>query len=468
MLNLDTKNWARDLVEDADFGHRTRSDRCVRMLQRMAERPAGRVTEVFEEASEREAAYRFVEGLVSPEAMVDAFCAATLRRESAGGFMYAVVDGTSLRLTDRAAKKDFGSIGKRRLPTRGLKVIDAIGVDADGTPQGLLDLHAWARGPKAVASKWTRRRRGCTETQHWVEVIDRVAIRARRARIKPWFVIDREGDASVILRAVARTDGFFTVRVSQRKRHCLDDLVRGASVIQALGRRPVCGTHVVHVPKGKRRSARTAMLDVRFGRITLKLHERGARKADLETFVVWARERRVPRGQEPLDWMLFTNRPVSSFEGAKKIIASYCHRWRIEDFHKAWKRGHCHVEDTQLRKRDHVVRWATMLAAVAARVERLKFLARTQPDEPATAALSPLEIDALREAKRTRFSKRTETITDDMPTVATAVRWIAQFGGFVDRPRAIPGSVTIGRGLERLLVYTQGFALGLKVARKRG
>lgn len=468
MLDLDTKNWARDLLQDADFGHRTRSDRCVRMLRRMAERPAGRVTEVFEEPSEREAAYRFVEGAVRPVAMVDAFSAATLRSESPREFMYAVVDGTSLSLTDQAKKKGFGSVGKRSLPTRGLKVIDAIGVDADGTPQGLLDLHVWARGAKAAASKWTRRRRGCTETQHWVEVIDRVAQRARSARVKPWFVIDREGDASVILRAVARAGGFFTVRVSQRKRRCLDGLVLGASVIQALGRRPVCGSHIVHVPKGKSRPPRTAALDVRFARITLKLHERRVRRADLETFVVWARERRTPRGQEPLDWMLFTNHPVASFAAAKKIISSYCHRWRIEDFHRAWKRGHCHVEDSQLRQSDHVVRWATMLAAVAARVERLKFLARTQPDEPATAALSPIEIDALREAKRTRFSKRTETISDDMPTVATAIRWIAQFGGFVDRPGVHPGSVTLGRGLERLLVYAQGFALGMKVARKRG
>jgi hypothetical protein len=403
---------------------------------------------------------------VRPEAIVDAFSAATWRSESPREFMYAVVDGTSLSLTDQAKKKDFGSVGKRSLPTRGLKVIDAIGVDADGTPQGLLDLHVWTRGAKAAASKWTRRRRGCTETQHWVQVIDRVADRARSARVKPWFVIDREGDASVILRAAARAGGYFTVRVSQRKRRCLDDLVRGASVIQALGRRPVCGTHIVHVPKGKSRPPRTAALDVRFSRITLKLHERRVRRADLETFVVWARERRAPRGREPLDWMLFTNRPVASFAAA--IISSYCHRWRIEDFHKAWKRGHCHVEDTQLRKRDHVVRWATMLAAVAARVERIKFLARTQPHEPATVALSQIEVDALREAKRTEFSKRTETITDEMPTIATAVRWIAQFGGFVDRPSANPGSVTLGRGLQRLRVYAKGFELGLKVARKRG
>jgi transposase len=113
-----------------------------------------------------------------------------------------------------------------------------------------------------------------------------------------------------------------------------------------------------------------------------------------------------------LDWMLFTNRSMELYAEAIAIIDSYCHRWRIEDFHRSWKRGHCHVEETQLRKKDHTVRLALMLAAVAMRVERLKHLARTQPDAPATIELRPVEIDALKAAKRTRFMKRTETVPD--------------------------------------------------------
>jgi hypothetical protein len=467
MLDQNTKDWARDLLLEADFGHQARVVRCERMLRRMAERPAGRVTEVFEEDCDLEGAYRFVEGSVSPHRMLDAFSAATLRGEHIREFMYVVVDGTSLSLTDRLKNKGFGSIGSRCLPTRGLKVIDALGVDADGTTRGLLDVQVWARGPKELASKRARRYQGRTETQRWVEVIDRAGDRAYAAGVKPWFVIDREGDAAVILRAVARTGGFFTVRVCQRERHCFDEKRRGKSVIQALGRRAVCGTYVVNVPKGKDRKARAAILDVRFARIALKLHEHRARPAELETFVVWARERRGPRGEQPLDWMLFTNRPVSSMQDAEEILSSYCRRWRIEDFHKTWKRGRCRVEDTQLRQRDHVVRWAIMLAVVATRVERLKHLARTQPDSPATVALTEIEIIALREAKR-RIKKRTETITDEIPTIRTAVRWIAQLGGFHGKPNVQPGSVTLGRGLERFLVLAKGFEIGLKAARKRG
>jgi hypothetical protein len=435
------------------------------MLRRAAERPAGRLTEVFHSAAERQAAYKFVEGAVAPAAVVDAIACATFR--SAPDWVYAVIDGTSLSLTDRGKSKDFGSIGPREFPTRGIKVLDSIAVDPDGTPRGLLDLHAWVRGPQTTASKRARRRRGDTETKHWVEVIDRVAGRARKAGVEPWFVLDREGDATVILRALVGSGGFFTVRVAQQERRCFEGNSAG-SLMQQIAGEPVLGRHFVDVPKSPSRRARVATMDVRIGRVTLDLHEHGARRGPMDIDVVWAREKQPPRGEMPLDWMLFTNRPVSSFEDAITIIESYCHRWRIEDFHRTWKRGCCHVEETQLRKRDHVVRWAAMLAAVAARVERLKHLARTRPDEPATIELRPIEIEALKEAKRTEFMKRTETVGDEMPSIATAVRWIAEFGGFAGNASVTPGSVTIGRGLERLLVYARGFEQGAKLARKRG
>src|SRR5262249_35347081 len=170
---------------------------------------------------------------------------------------------------------------------------------------------------------------------------------------------------------------------------------------------------------------------------------------------VWAQERRPPRGQERLDWMLLTNAEVNGFEDAVGIIAGYCYRWRAEDFHRAWKRGHCNVEDTQLHTQARVIRWATMLAVVAARVQRLKHLARTQPDAPATIALSLSEIEALRAAK-TEIKKRTETIPDGVPTIAQAVRWIADLGGYTGKSSGgPPGSIVIARGMETLAVATQ-------------
>lgn len=221
----------------------------------------------------------------------------------------------------------------------------------------------------------------------------------------------------------------------------------------------VLGVHVVDVPAGPNRQARRAVLDVRVAQITLELpnHATGHR-APFSGNVVWARERRPPRGEKRLDWLLLTNAEVSALKNALAVVTGYCHRWRVEDFHRAWKRGHCNVEDTQLRAVERVTRWATMLAAVAIRVERLKHLARTQPDAPATIALSALEIDALRLAK-TRVKSRVEIIPPGVPTIAQAVRWIADLGGYTGKSSGgPPGSITIGRGLQRFMIWADAYA----------
>jgi len=96
------------------------------------------------------------------------------------------------------------------------------------------------------------------------------------------------------------------------------------------------------------------------------------------------------------------------------------------------------------------MRWATLLAAVAIRIERLKLLSRTELQLAASSELTPNEIRALVLWKR-RTKKRTEPMPGAAPTLAQAVLWIAQMGGYTGKSSGgPPGSITIGRGLERL------------------
>ncbi len=62
--------------------------------------------------------------------------------------------------------------------------------------------------------------------------------------------------------------------------------------------------------------------------------------------------------------MLLTSDDVNEVADAERILKGYCARWRIEEFHRTWKSGHCNVEDSQLHKMEHVTRWATLLAAL--------------------------------------------------------------------------------------------------------
>jgi len=465
--NDEVQRWAEEQVASAKLGDARRVRRAASMLRRAADQPAGRLTEVFSTRAELQAAYDFIETDIAPRALVTAFAEASLRAVGDASHIYVPVDGTSLSLTDVSKTKDFGSVGMRALPTRGLKVLDALAVAAEGTPVGLLDLEFWVRGPKSKKSLRVRRRKGETETTHWVDVVTRTGelVRRKAPSCVPWFLIDREGDNAEILRAATK-QGRFTIRANQDRPVVLVD-GRRCPLRRYMRKRRIAGSYDVDVPAGPARRARRARLDVRFADVVLDLPVRATRRrTTMKVRVVWAYERRAPHGEERLDWMLLTNAEVNGFEDAKGIIHGYCFRWRGEDFHRTWKRGRCNVEDTQLHTGDRVIRWATMLAAVAARTERLKHLARTQPDVAASVALSPMEIEALRAAK-TKYKARTETIPEGVPTIAQAVLWIAELGGYTGKSSGgPPGSTTIGRGLMRLMIWTEAFEYSEKLRQK--
>ncbi|MFQ3220100.1 MAG: hypothetical protein ACI8R9_001708 [Paraglaciecola sp.] len=43
------------------------------------------------------------------------------------------------------------------------------------------------------------------------------------------------------------------------------------------------------------------------------------------------------KGETPLRWLLLTREPVATLKQALKILRIDAARWRVEDFHKAWK-----------------------------------------------------------------------------------------------------------------------------------
>ena len=221
---------------------------------------------------------------------------------------------------------------------------------------------------------------------------------------------------------------------------------------QTLAREAPGGEYLLDVTAGPKRTARRARILVRYARVVLRLRDKRTKKERrLEVNGVWAREEgTTPAGEESVDWLLLTNAPVQTFEDARHVIFGYTQRWRVEEFHKTWKSGACNVQQTQLRTQRAVVVWATLLAAVAVRIERLKRLSRTAPEQPASVELTPHEIRALILLKRDQ-KKRTETIPDAMPTIGQATLWIAEIGGYTGKSSGgPPGAITIRRGLERV------------------
>ena len=453
----ESESWARREYGDAAFGDCRRTTRFVRMLAGAAENPSGKLSEVFK-AKELDGAYDFVENAnVSVPSLNKAMGRSAGRRCAEEARVRVAVDGSSLTLTEGPKDKGFGPIGNIGAGWQGLKVITALAVGADGVPIGLLAQTWWARpeAPSRTLKQCKRDRMRKKphekETGRWLETIEQSAERLTEAGALGWFQLDREGDAWPMLFSLSKSGHWFTVRASW------DRLLAGAGDKQYLRGRTAkttpLGSYNLDVPARWNRQARKAHMVIHAAEVTLLLREKmnGKKPRPLPIRVVWTQEQgTTPPGETPLDWMLLTNAPIDSLEAARAVVAGYAMRWRIEEFHRTWKSGACDVERTQLRSRDAVIRWATVLALVAARVERLKRLGREQPDRPASDELSAVEIEVLVVLKR-EIKKRTECIPDGIPTMAQVTRWLADLGGYTGKSSGgPPGSITIGRGLERL------------------
>ena len=484
----DATDWAREELGDAELGDRRRSDRLVAMAAEAARRPGGRITQVFAQSAARQGAYDFLESQhASAREILATVAAGSLGRVSAEECVIIPMDGTSLSLADHAEKKGFGSVGSRERGARGIKIVDAIAVTPAGLPLGVVAMRWWSRpivGPPARDRQLIPPHE--KEVQHWLDAIDDVqALLQRAPKTRGWLQLDREGDSQYVLEKLSTSGHWFTVRSNADRRIHLHGRLRVRPrrpdwgtrhyLRPHLRKQPILGRYQLDVPARDGRPSRRADMLVRAATVNVLLQDkRTSKRRVVAVNAVWAREVRGPLRQSrsgqtrapALDWLLLTNYPVATLRAARHVISTYALRWRIEDFHRAWKSGVCNVEDTQLRKTEPVMKWAAILASVAMRAERLKHLARENPDSSARNELSGAELEALVLLKK-RQAKRGEKLSRS-PTIETAVRWIAELGGYTGKSSGgPPGIQTITRGLEQLSIAEVVVAALAKRQKKR-
>ncbi len=466
-MDRESLAWGREEFGSAGLGDTRLARRAVQMAAVAASRPRGRILDVFQTSAERQGAYDFLENSrFGVEPLAASMFAATAGRCSGESYVFVPVDGSSVSLADHQRAKDFGAVGSTTQKGRGLKVINALAVSQAGVPLGLLCQRWWTRPARNKRYDCHRRALVDKETQHWVDAIEqsRRVLQDHAPDVHPWFVLDREGDKRHCLELLDKLrDVQWTVRSSYNRR--LSQALGPRYLLDALRPLQPLATYELRIPRATGRPGRSARVDVRATEVTIRVRDRMTERLhDQKLFIVEALERSPPAGQPPIAWRLLTSHRVDTPEDALLVVLSYAQRWRIEDFHKTWKSGACDIEASQLRKTSHALKWFTLMAAVAARIERIKVLSREQPDLPASDMLKPYEIRALILMKR-KHKKRTETISDAMPTLALATLWLAELGGYTGKSSGgPPGSITIRRGLE----FITPAALAIEALEKEG
>ena len=467
-----TKAWAWDEFGSAALGDFRNTRRVVSMAAQAARSPHGIVSQVFANPKELEGAYDLLQNdRVSPKALAAGVATACARRCAALPFAWLVVDGSSLSLEDEHGLKGFGPLGNTKANGRGIKVITSYALDPNGTPMGLGYLQFFIRKPAPLRADGSKKHASCRkvedkETQRWIDAVrdTREVWQQHAPGVRRWWVIDREADSWAHLMETCRPDEWMTIRnkVNRRLKTTGPNPKYLRDVLEA---HPVTYEYELYVPAGPKRTERTARMQVRCCLVTLDMRDKFTdRRYALTINVVRTREvGTTPQGEEPLDWVLMTNHPIETSEDVCLVIFSYTQRWHVEEFHRAWKSAGCCIEDSRLRGKNQVMKWATLLAAVAARAERLKMLARNEPKLPASVDLTTYEIAAIRALHR-RGAKKGERIPK-MPTIEQAVRWISLLGGHKSAPSAgVAGTISIMRGLERLRDVALGFELAAMLA----
>jgi len=422
------------------------------MAARFADRPNGILAAVFDRRDEREGAYRFVENeKIQPTDVAAAASRATIERCKDADYAFVPIDGSSLRIADAAGLKGTGPLGAHKFKARGFQVMTALAVTPDGVPQGLCGQAWWNRPESKVTRLASKRKTEDKETKYWLEVIQDVRSAFAGTKCTPWMQLDRGGDAWPVLVEAHAPNCWLTVRASYSRRLKGDAAGEQQYLWPVVQESSPLGHYSVHVAGNGHREERVATLTVRAREVTLDLRNHQSKVH--KTVRIWAvmgqETARSAGDEEPLEWMLLTTFPAGTFEAACTVLFGYTQRWRIEEFHKAWKSGACDTEDTQLKTEAGIRTLAIVLSSVATRMLRMTYLARTAPDLPASVEFSPTEIRAAALLKGRR------RVRVDRVTIGTMTTWIAEIGGYTGRSSGgPPGLIVITRGLRRVATVT--------------
>jgi hypothetical protein len=461
-------DWAEDEFGEARFGDVRRARRLVALAAEVAQQPAGTVTGACRSSASKEGAFRWLESrAVSLEPLAVAVQRSALRRCAALKRVVVPIDATSLTLTDKSRRKGFGAVGSWRQGSQGVHVMTALAIDQEGTALGVAAQKFWVRKRRSKASKKAASPANC-ETRFWLDTLveTHAAFREQAPDTEAWFQLDRGADCWPVLETATQHRMLLTVRAAHDRRvdtsaKRLWDEVEASHVRMAF---KIAVSQRAKVRKRRRingrriewtvpRKARVAELAVRAVQVPLSF-----RNGETILFnAVLVRERHR-RGDDRIEWMLLTTHPIRTRADIRAVVDGYALRWKIEEFHRTWKRGRCRVEDTQLRSEQAVLKWATILASVATRAMRLTYQARETPDAPATEELTRFELDAiiaLRQPKGIKLGHE--------PTLGQAVRWIADLGGYVGPWNGPPGPKVIGRGLDDVLAAAKAMEAAQKM-----
>lgn len=382
-------------------------------------------------------------------------------RRVAGRHVLAIQDTTELHFAGhRASKRGFGTGGNGI--DIGLFLHPMIAVDAvSGGVIGLVGAQVMNRTAGRVGERRSRAADD-KESRRWLAGAEMAAgVLGDAAMVT--VVADREGD---IYDQFARRPQAVGASVHLLCRAAQDrTLATGERLFATCAAWKEQGRHTIEVPARGARPARSALVALRFGEVTLRRPATASRNLP-ETVtlrVVDVMEVAPPDPEDAVHWCLLTTHAVPDLARACEIVGWYRLRWTIEQVFRTLKSAGAQAETSQVTEAKRFVKLAVVALIAAVRIVQIVIGRDATTAQPLSDVADTSDTKML-EAFSAKLEGRTALLKNphDNTTLAWFAWIVARLGGwsgYTSKGYKPPGPKTIARGLIKLDGMTEGWNL---------
>ncbi len=433
------QSWASQELSTVALGDPRRARRLVQLVEALSSQPSVSVPRACGTWASTKAAYRFWDNdHVSSDMIRSAHTEAAIGRIEREDLILIAQDTTELNFKHQAK-----GLGRLRKWTKGMLAHTALAISCEGVPLGVIAQQIWTRTDNP---KKHRRKRATSEkeSQRWLTTeLNTLAVLPENVQVVT--IADREADIYALFAQPRRVGADLLIRATHNRR-----VAHPATYLwQALEQAPVMDKKVLKVGRTPSREPRSAKLTLRFLEIALHAPHRSSSEAVVVRAIL-VEEVEAPPEAKPLKWLLLSTLEVNDVATAWQLVRWYCMRWLVERYHYVLKSG-CRIESLQLGSAAQLERALATYSIVAWRLLWLTYEARRHPNKPCHTVLETDQWQAL--TTNHYGDPLAITVT---PTLAEAILWIAQLGGFMARKNdGPPGVKVLWQGMQRLNDITQ-------------
>lgn len=462
----DAAAWSAAVFGSVDLGDKRLTKRLIQMGKQLSSLPGSSLSASCEgQEALLEGGYRFLRNKrVSATHIANGGYQVTSWLSQSIPTLLAIEDTTTLSYTHQV-KETLGDLGgPKEKSSRGFHVHTTLLMDAEKEKTiGLIAQNRWCRAVEERGKKVHRRVRQYSEKESykWEKNTQELESRLGTKMVDVISVCDREADIFEYIQYKLDHQQRFIVRASHNRK-----LEQGQGYLfQHISNATALGKYTIEVAQKAGRKKRQVMLELKALTVTFSPSDRRAKDRQLKPIivnVVIAKEQGSIEN-EALEWILLTTEPVTSFVCARKVTRYYEMRWRIEDFHKAWKSG-AGVEEQRMQSIDHLEKMIVILSFVAIRLLQLKEYFEYPTKLEIDDGISCEELLAETEWKILWNSVEKKSLPEKPPTAAWAYQAIAKLGGWTDSKKTGKAAwLTIWKGWFRLNERLEGLRIATEL-----